>query len=285
MTIPDVESADPTLDRCLSPRLASQLEDNEELRDCILASDVLCTQDLGSLALDVESAIATLEIPAHLAKPFQAIFTIAKACAEGEYEKKMYTMLDVLNSEGQFIMSRPRYICHRDGFWHRAVNCWVLCVSTERVLMGQRAATKDIDPNKWTCVCGRVESGELSMSSAVDQLKNELSIKDLQEDTELSLAFSMKSFREITSGVFAGQRDATWLDVYIAQLQEEIPIEKLLLDVHDKEAVRYVSLAELHHAYETKNPEFVQPVNQEYVTKLFRYLRITCQAAQGKKKR
>merc|ERR1712096_233371 len=119
-------------------------------------------------------------------------------------------------------------------------------------------------------------SGELSMTSAQDQLNNELSIRGLQEDTELSLAFSVRSYRQITSGVFEGQRDATWLDVYIAQLQEEIPLERLLLDVHDKEAARYVSIPELRDAYETKNPEFVMPADQEYVTKLFQHIRMTC---------
>jgi len=201
-----------------------------------------------------------------------------------ERDEKMHCMLDVLNSEGQFIMSKPRYIVHREGFWHRALNVWVIDLSTARVLIGQRAASKDIDPGKWTCVSGRVPSGELSMNAAVDQLENEFSIKPAQASSgvaaqvgtsslrEVSLMFSIKCCRDITNGAFAGQRDATWLDVYAACLNEEIPVEKLKLDLRDKQAARYIRLEQLRRAYARRDPEFVIPANEEYIAKLFKYL-------------
>jgi len=201
-----------------------------------------------------------------------------------EQEEKMHCMLDVLNSEGQFIMSKPRHIVHREGFWHRALNVWVIDLSTARVLIGQRAASKDIDPGKWTCVSGRVPSGELSMNAAVDQLENEFSIKPAQASSgiagagstsalrEVSLMFSIKCSRDITNGSFAGQRDATWLDVYAACLNEEIPVEKLKLDLRDKQAARYIRLEQLRRAYARRDPEFVIPANEEYIAKLFKYL-------------
>merc|ERR1719379_2469250 len=180
-------------------------------------------------------------------------------------------------------MSKPRYIVHREGFWHRALNVWVIDLSTGRVLIGQRAASKDIDPGKWTCVSGRVPSGELSMNAAVDQLDNEFSIKPTQASgitgagapsalREVSLMFSIKCCRDITNGVFAGQRDATWLDVYAACLNEEIPVEKLKLDLRDKQAARYIRLEQLRRAYARRDPEFVIPANEEYIAKLFKYL-------------
>merc|ERR1719160_484169 len=101
-------------------------------------------------------------------------------------------------------MSKSRYIVHREGFWHRALNVWVIDLSTGRVLIGQRAASKDIDPCKWTCVSGRVPSGELSMNAAVSQLENEFSIKPTSTSQsgvtsgppsalrEVSLMFSIK---------------------------------------------------------------------------------------------
>lgn len=206
------------------------------------------------------------------------------ASYDPEHREKMHTMLDVLNSEGQFIMSKPRYIVHREGFWHRALNVWVIDLSTGRVLIGQRAASKDIDPCKWTCVSGRVPSGELSMNAALSQLENEFSIKPTVTNQgaistsstsplrEVSLMFSIKCSREITNGVFAGQRDATWLDIYAACLSEEIPIERLKLDLRDKQAARYIRLEQLRRAYARRDPEFVIPTNEEYVHKLFKYL-------------
>jgi len=207
-----------------------------------------------------------------------------------EHEERMKCALDVLNSEGQFIMSKPRYIVHREGFWHRALNVWVVDLSTGRVLIGQRAASKDIDAGKWTCVSGRVPSGELSMNAALSQLENEFSIKPAKEShsitgvstgaiqksadilREVSLQFSIKCDRPIHNGVFAGQRDATWLDVYAACLTKEIPVEKLKLDLRDKQAARYIRLEQLRRAYARRDPEFVIPANDEYVAKLFKYL-------------
>merc|ERR1719217_1767438 len=89
---------------------------------------------------------------------------------------------------------------------------------------------------------------------------------------EVSLMFSIKCTREITHGVFKGQRDATWLDVYAACLTKEIPVEKLKLDLRDKQAARYIRLEQLRRAYARRDPEFVIPANDEYVAKLFKYL-------------
>jgi len=206
------------------------------------------------------------------------------ATYDPEHREKMHTMLDVLNSEGQFIMSKPRYIVHREGFWHRALNVWVIDLSTGRVLIGQRAAGKDIDPCKWTCVSGRVPSGELSMNAALSQLENEFSIKPAQASgsavastsssalRDISLMFSIKCSRDIDNGVFTGQRDATWLDIYAACLNEEIPVERLKLDLRDKQSARYIRLEQLRRAYARRDPEFVIPPNEEYITKLFKYL-------------
>lgn len=191
-----------------------------------------------------------------------------------EMDEKMNMMLDVLDSEGHFIMSKPRSVVHKEGFWHRALNVWVVDMSTGNVLIGQRPITKGIDPGKWTCVTGRVESGQLSLTSALEQLFGETSIK--MEDSlegQMQLMFSIKCAHQITNGVFAGQRDATWLDVYAACLQETIPIEQMKLDTKDKQAAKYISIDKLHEAYVEKNPDFVIPSNEEYTRKLFQYLR------------
>merc|ERR1711990_557217 len=124
--------------------------------------------------------------------------------------------------------------------------------------MGQRAITKDVDPKKWTCVCGRVPSGQLSMDTAVERLRTELSI-EAEPDKQLSMVFRLKCPRLIRDGVFAGMQDGAWIDVYVACLPDEIPTEKLHLDVRAKQAVKYVDVAEVQTALKTNDTTYVIP--------------------------
>lgn len=181
--------------------------------------------------------------------------------------------LDVLNNEGVLVMTRPRHEIHRQGFWHRGVNVWVICPSTQRVLMGQRCMSKDHDPRKWTCVCGRVPSGDLSYNAAFDKVADEFNIAD---HVHLDLMFSMKCQKGMTKGVFAGQMDSVWLDVYVGVLEAEVPVHRILLNVKSKQAASYVNLADLTHALEVKDPSYVHPPNEEYTKKLLHYLQKTC---------
>mmetsp|Transcript_89200 Transcript_89200/g.260788 ORF Transcript_89200/g.260788 Transcript_89200/m.260788 type:complete len:241 (-) Transcript_89200:14-736(-) len=193
-------------------------------------------------------------------------------------DERMGQMLDVLNGEGELIMKRTRADVHRNGFWHRAVNIWIICPSTTRLLMGQRAAGKDMDPHRWSCAAGRVPSGDLSMNTAISRLAAEYSITAVA-DRQIGMAFSMRCPRTFTSGLFSGQQDAAWVDVYIATLDEELPLSRLHLDTRAKQAARYVSLAELRRAFEVRDEAYVIPPNDEYCKKLLHYLRKTCESA------
>lgn len=264
-------------DRDMSPRLLELCRDSEEIRNAVMRANLMTTQDLGSLAMDADLAADKLKLSPSARGNFASIFAITKARAENCDQERMHTYLDVLNGEGQLIMRRPRCDVHRQGFWHRAMNVWVLCTSTSRVLMGQRSVSKDVDPRKWTCVCGRVRSGELSHTAAVERLEEEFSIRDLP-DEQFSLIFSMKCPRKITEGIFKGQDDGAWMDVYVAVLKEEVPIERLHLDVRAKQAAKYVSLVDLQRALQTKDEDYVIPANPEYLPRLFHYMRKTCEA-------
>jgi isopentenyldiphosphate isomerase len=266
--------------RSISPHLASLCKDNDEILAAVVNANLMTSQDLGSLAMDADLAADKLKLSPIARGQFASIFAITKARAEDCDQGRMQTVLDVLNGEGQLIMRRPRCDVHRQGFWHRAVNVWILCTSTSRVLMAQRAICKDVDKGKWTCVCMRVPSGELSHTAAVERLEEELSIRDLP-DEQVSLIFSMKCPRKFTTGIFSGQDDAAWVDVYVAVLKEEIPIEKLHLDVRAKQAAKYVSLADLKQSLESQDEQYVIPSNPEYVPRLFHHLRKTCEAWQA----
>lgn len=262
----------------LSPRLASLVADHVEILNACQRAELLSTNDLGSFETDVGLAADRLNLSQEVRPAFASVFAVAKACARGEDEVRMSVLLDVLNGEGALIMNRPRHVVHRQGFWHRAVNVWVICEQSSRVLMGQRANRKEMDPGKWTCVCGRVGSGEQSYDAAAAQLNTELSINidPNLPDSPLQLLFTLRSSRTITNGIFKEQQDNTWLDVYVARLKEEIPIEKLHLETSHKQAVKYVTLDELRTAYATRDEDYVIPVNEEYPKKLFHHLVRAC---------
>jgi len=263
--------------RGLSPRLAAVCEESDEIRVAIKSGGIFTTQDLLALGMDADSVASRLRVGGDAKLILARVFTIAKAQAEGHDEERMAQTIDVLNGEGEFIMRRSRGDVHRLGMWHRTVNVWVVCPSTSRVLLGQRAANKDVDSHRWTCVCGRVPSGELSMNTAVARLATEFSIQAVP-DQQIFMVFSMKCPRTIESGVFAGQHDGAWADVYLATIEEEIPTARLHLDVRAKQAAKYASLAELQRAYEVKDESYVTPPNDEYIKKLMHYLRKTCKA-------
>lgn len=268
------------LEPCLSPRLEALCAENAEIREALLGLNIFTTQDLGAFASDAETASNRLRLTGPTRIAFGSVFAFAKARAEGSDEEKMNKMIDVLNSEGHLIMQRPRCDVHANGFWHRAVNVWVVCPSTSRLLMGQRAITKDVDPKKWTCVCGRVPSGQLSMETATERLRTEISI-EAEPDKQISLVFRLKCPREIRDGVFAGMQDGAWIDVYIACLPEEIPTDKLHLDVRAKQAVKYIDMAELQTAFATQDAQYVIPPLEEYGNRLFHYLKKVCDRRPG----
>lgn len=259
----------------LSPRLACLCADHIDIRNAILAAGLSTTLDMCGLPKDPDVAADRLRLDEPSRVHFRHIFSIIRKRAEDTDAARMSQVLDVLNAEGDVIMRKTRLDVHRGGFWHRAVNVWVLCPSTSRVLLGQRAATKDMHPLKWTCVCSRVPSGELSMNCAVARLNTEFAI-NAEADRDISLIFRLKCAKDMTNGVFAGHQDAAWIDVYVACFDEEIPIEMLHVDVEHKVNAKYVTVAELEKAYKEHDEGFVQPPEQEYCKRLLFHLKKIC---------
>jgi len=245
-----------------------------------LLNKVFTTQELSNFGVDAEEVAIRLGLSLPAQKAFANVFACVRDRASGHAEARMQQMLDVLNDSGQLIMRRTRADVLSKGFWYRAVNVWAVCPRTSRVLVGQRAVSKDMDPDKWTCVCSRVPSGDMSMNVAVEQLHQELGITAVP-DEGVSLAFSLKTSREITRGLFSGQTDKTWTDVYVARLEEEVPLQVVHLDVRAKRAAKYVEVSELEKALMEKDDSFVIPASEEYTRKLIRHLKRMCADAKA----
>lgn len=264
-------------DEDFSPRLRALCKDQPEIREVFIREGLFTTQDLGNLSIDSDCAADKLRLSAEARHYFRSTYAVSRVRAESN-EQRMQQEIDVLNSEGHVMMTKPRSEVHRNGFWHRCVNVWVICPSTARVLLAQRAASKDTDPRKWTCVCGRVPSGELSKPAAVNRLHAELSIKGL-DDEQITLMFAVKCERAITTGIFAGQLDGAFIDVYAALLTEEIPLWNLHLDSTAKESVQWVSVEELTRSLLERDERYVIATNEEYQRNLIRHLRKVCKDA------
>jgi len=265
----------------LSPRLAFLCRDHVEIHDALARVGLLSCNDLGALNMDSEAIASRLGLDEDMREPFDKVLVAAKVRYDGAHSEKMTASFDVLNGEGNIIMRKPRGHVHRNGFWHRAVNVWVVSARTSTVLVGRRAPSKEVDAGRWTCVCGRVPSGELSMNAAVARLDSELSIK-LQPDAELAMAFTMRCSKAINGGIFAGWRDNVFIDVYVARIEEEIPIARLLVDRQAKEAIKWISLAELQSAFESRDQNYVIPPTEDYCKKLIFYLNAKCHALEWK---
>mmetsp|Transcript_117817 Transcript_117817/g.375604 ORF Transcript_117817/g.375604 Transcript_117817/m.375604 type:complete len:343 (-) Transcript_117817:15-1043(-) len=256
-------------------RAERQARAEQEVRNALDQAG-LKSKDLPALRQQRELAARHLGLSPDGVAALERLAAATEAQADGREEALLGQRLDVLNCEGEIIMDRPRVDVHREGLWHRVVHIWAICTDTNRVLLGQRSASKAMDAGRWTCACRRVPSGEQSMSTAVDCLKSEFSIK-AKPDEELSLAFSARCSRPIDRGMFAGQEDNTVVDVYIARLSHEIPVEKVHVEFKSKQAVKYVSLEEFKQALKSRDEAYVIPTSDEYITKLISHLQRSCE--------
>mmetsp|Transcript_59682 Transcript_59682/g.129255 ORF Transcript_59682/g.129255 Transcript_59682/m.129255 type:complete len:272 (+) Transcript_59682:86-901(+) len=265
----------------LSPRLSALCGENSPdvelklVRGALLNDGLLSIEALSPLAMDTEAEAERLGLFGSARRAFTGIAAVARARVEGADEERKSQLFDVLNAEGEIIMAKTREDIHRNGFWHRAINVWVLSTSTSRVLLGQRSVGKEENQGRWTCACARLPRGELSMSFATQCLFSEFSI-GVVPDKQLSLLFSIKCPRPILKGLFVGQHDKAWIDVYVACLEQETPVEKLSLDLREKRAAKYVTLDELQAAFESNSEDIVVPSAAEYSAKLLWHLRRLC---------
>jgi hypothetical protein len=180
-------------------------------------------------------------------------------------------LVDVLDSEGHFIMSKPRSVVVEKGFFHRGVHVYLYAPKTGQVLLGRSHPESIRDPNKWGCLTGRVESGSMSSRAALDLLKSELGI--VMEPSEAKLLFSIKTEREVQEGKHAGVIDRVWLDVYCMCIPTMIRIDQLKVNLEEWTAVEYFDLDRMRARLLQNDPEMVIP-KHEYQERLFQTLKL-----------
>ena len=86
-------------------------------------------------------------------------------------------MIDVLDENGiKTGQILPRSEIHKKGLWHRAIVVAIINEKNE-ILIQQRSANKDKNPNKWDIsAAGHISSGQDSLMAATREINEEVSV-------------------------------------------------------------------------------------------------------------
>ena len=105
-------------------------------------------------------------------------------------------IFDVVDSEDIVIGKASRLQVHNNDLMHRSAHILVFN-STGSLFLQKRAMIKDESPGLWdSSAAGHVESGEDYISCAKRELKEELSLSDVQLDEVLSIPAQSTTFGE-----------------------------------------------------------------------------------------
>lgn len=135
-------------------------------------------------------------------------------------------MFPLCDEDGNFTGElKGRTAVHRDGDLHGGSHIWIIekHAGVTRVLLQKRSDDKDSFPGCYDCSCaGHVDAGENFLSTAIRELKEELSI-DAREE-ELEFLFKQRVGGEYN---FYGERFANNEVNFVYLLKKHVDIEKL----------------------------------------------------------
>ena len=135
-------------------------------------------------------------------------------------------MFPLCDEDGKFTGElKERTAVHRDGDLHGGSHIWIIekHAGVTRVLLQKRSDDKDSFPGCYDCSCaGHVDAGENFLSTAIRELKEELSIDAREEELEFL-------FRQRVGGEynFYGERFANNEVNFVYLVKTNVDIEKL----------------------------------------------------------
>ncbi len=163
-------------------------------------------------------------------------------------------MIDVLDENGiktgQII---PRSEIHKKGLWHRAIVVAIINEKNE-ILIQQRSANKDKNPNKWDIsAAGHISSGQDSLMAATREINEEVSV-NLGFNVEVKEFRYMYSFRK--QQVFAEDYiENQFYDFFILR-QNGLNKQSLKYQDSEVQAIDFVTISQLNEM--RKNDNFVE---------------------------
>uniref|UniRef100_A0A7S0ZG27 Nudix hydrolase domain-containing protein n=1 Tax=Timspurckia oligopyrenoides TaxID=708627 RepID=A0A7S0ZG27_9RHOD len=189
---------------------------------------------------------------------------------------------DLLNEDGSMLgVSKRRSLVHRDGDcgdWHRSVHIWLFSVDKTSkeisILLQMRSPGKDTFPNCWdVSSAGHVGSGDVSFSTAIRELEEELGLS--VNENQLEFVFSVKSSNRGYSPAQGAFIDNEIQDVYALYTPTQYDKSDLKLQESEVSNVKYIPLAEYKSALQSKNDSYV-PRPDAYQEQLFEFLESKC---------
>ena len=178
--------------------------------------------------------------------------------------------------------SCPRSEVHACGYYHKAVHIWLLCPSTQEVLLQRRALCKDSWAGLWdVSSAGHVSAGELPLPSALRELEEELGLSvpgDRLEYvfTHLEKCSSVQKGKPFINNEFQdvyilciSAKERVSLDPSKAVLRYDAPsmetrkesphphLSSFALQASEVSAVQWVPVVELGRMYRERDPSIV----------------------------
>ena len=178
----------------------------------------------------------------------------------------MAEMIDVLDENGLKTGAiATRSEVHKKGLWHRAIVVAVINEKNE-ILIQQRAATKDKNPNKWDIsAAGHISAGQDALSAATREINEEISV-NLGYNVEVKEFRYMYSFRK--QQVFADDYIENQFYDFFVLRQNGLNKESLKFQEEEVQAIDFVSISKLNEL--AKNDDFVD--RKEVIDVLSEYI-------------
>ena len=160
-------------------------------------------------------------------------------------------LLDVCDENGQLTgVVKPRKDIHKAGDWHQAVHVWIVSKKQCSVLLQQRVWTKKLYPGRFDISsAGHVQAGQTPLETAIRETEEELGLEF--EGSKFEHIGRMKHTIDIADH---NEVVKQYVDVYLIELEEEIPLDGFKLQPEEVLQVVWVERAALKTRFESKDP-------------------------------
>ena len=165
--------------------------------------------------------------------------------------------LDVLDKDGNHTgEKKPKPDIHRDGDWHKAAHIWVVDPMGNLLIQKHSSRARGY-PDMWDISsAGHISAGEDSLTAALREVKEELSLEIKPEDLEYLFSVAQQAIFE--DGAYINNE---FKDVYLVELDH--PPSDLKLQKEEVSATRWIPYKKLEEIIKNGSSDFI-PHPDEY---------------------
>lgn len=179
--------------------------------------------------------------------------------------------LDIVDENNKLTNEvKSRKLVHEKGLWHREIVVWII-KDKKKALIQKRAATKKLEPNKWSLTAGHVNSGESIIKSAIREVTEELGVEKLGPSDFKFI--DVQKCEYIVNGLINNMYR------YVYVLQTKLEEKEFEIQKEELSEVKYIELEELKKIKKTKsnlekyNNELFEPCTRDSILKIEEFLK------------